>query len=111
MEIKNKNGYLFLIASRNYKKNSLIKKLQGKILKKPTKFTIEIGPSKHILDKYGIYMNHSFNPNCKIFNQSIISIKNIKKGDELTFNYNTNETKMSNPFKNKNTDKIVKGKK
>ncbi len=38
-------------------------------------------------------LNHSCNPNCYIDfeNLNLIALKDIKKGDELSFNYNTSE--------------------
>ena len=56
-------------------------------------------------------MNHSFGPNCKIEDGYVVSIKNININDELTFNYNDNETEMACPFNDNITKKIVSGKK
>lgn len=101
MEVKfcervNGNG-LFSLQEHNI--NDIIHKLNGDITNKPCKYSIEISENKHIIDKYGIYMNHSFTPNCIIVNNNIVAIKKINKGDELHFNYNQNETKMAAPFK------------
>ena len=74
------------------------------------KANIEIDKNQHIEDKYGIYMNHSFYPNCKIHSGHIVCIKNINIGDELTFNYNDNETNMACPFIDTITKQKVSGK-
>jgi len=99
-----------LFASQNYKKNEKLHKLYGIIYDKPSRTTIEISENKHIDDDFGIYMNHSFSPNCKIENSYIVALHDINEKDELTFNYNENETYMACPFIDFETKKQVKGK-
>ena len=43
-------------------------------------------------------MNHSFKPNTKISGRNIIALENILSGDEITFDYNSNEINMAAPF-------------
>ena len=50
-------------------------------------------------------MNHSFNPNCIIKDGHIVAIKCISINDELTFDYNQNETSMMCPFIDQETQK------
>jgi len=109
MEIINNNNFKSLYSTIAYKKNQVILKLSGKILDKPTRTSIEIGKDKHIEDELGQYMNHSFQPTCKIENDCVIALHDIEKGTELNFNYNENETNMACPFVDKTTDKIVSG--
>ena len=52
----------------------------------------------HIVDKYGSFINHSFQPNVSIQGNLIIAIKNINIQDEITFNYNESEINMACPF-------------
>lgn len=94
-EIIGENG---LYAMKHYKENSVIFELEGPIISKPTRESIRIGENKHIIDAYGIYMNHSFNPTCKIVGKNVIAIKDINPDDELNFDYNSSEVNMSNPF-------------
>ena len=99
-----------LFSTENYNSGDLIRRLEGPIVNKPTRTSIEISEGSHIEDKYGIYMNHSFNPSCKIHHGYIVAIKDIKDGDELTFNYNENETEMACPFTDRDSGKKVQGK-
>ena len=87
-----------LIATKFYKQNKIVRVLEGNINDKPNKYSIEIGKNKHIIDKYGIYINHSFEPNTKIEDGKVIAIKDININDEITFNYNHSETNMCSPF-------------
>jgi len=109
MEIKTKNNFKGLYASKEFELNYKIHKLDGEIRSKPTKLTIEVGYKRHIIDSYGMYMNHSFDPSCKIIDNYIIAIRDIKKDEELTYNYNENETKLSNSFKDYITGELISG--
>lgn len=100
MEIKNSKttGEKGLFATKNYLKGEVIHVLSGKIYDKPTRETIHIGNNKHIYDEYGIFINHSFEPNIYINGRELVALNNIMAGDEIMFNYNDSEINMSNPF-------------
>ena len=105
-KIPNQKG---LFSTKDYKKGDLIHILSGKIFNKPSRETIHIGDNKHIYDKFGIYINHSFNPNIYVSGYKLIALCDIKVNDELFFNYNTTEINMANPFYIDNI--LVSGKK
>jgi|TARA_B110000467_G_C17824609_1_gene216782 hypothetical protein len=110
MKIKTQNENKGLFSDKKYKINEKIHKLAGVIYDQPSRTTIEIAKNSHIDDPYGIYMNHSFLPNCAIKDGYILSICNIDEDDELTFNYNENETVMACPFIDNATKQHVNGK-
>ena len=102
------NTYKSLRSTKEYTLGETVLNLEGEILSSPTKTSIEIGINKHIEDKFGKYMNHSFEPNTVIRECSVIAIKDILPGDELTFDYTENETNIAYPFVDKMTQKYVK---
>jgi hypothetical protein len=112
MKIKEKNdsNTKGLFSDKKYQVNENIHKLKGIIYQIPSRTTIEIDTDKHIDDEYGIYMNHSFSPNCVIKDGSIIAVCDINENEELTFNYNENETKIACPFLDHTTNQKVSGK-
>ena len=110
MIVKKNNGFNGLFSTEDFLENTIIHRLDGPIYETPSRTTIEIGVNKHVDDEFGIYMNHSFEPNCIIKDECIVSLKSIKIGDELTFNYNENESSMSCPFIDNKTKKKVFGK-
>ena len=87
-----------LFIKNTYKQHDIIYVLRGEIFDHPTRESIHIGDNKHIYDEYGIYMNHSFNPNTKIDGKNVVALKDIYPGDEITFNYNSTEINMACPF-------------
>lgn len=91
-------GELGLYATKDYPIESIVFTLNGEIFDHPTRESIHIGNNQHIYDENGIYMNHSFDPTTRINGTQVVAIKNIKCGDELTFNYNETEINMAHPF-------------
>ena len=87
-----------LFVKTEHKKGDVVYSLVGTIDKKPTRESIYIGNNEHIYDEYGIFMNHSFSPNTEISGRNIIALKDIHSGDEITFDYNSNEINMAAPF-------------
>lgn len=87
-----------LFVKTAHLKGSIIYRLVGTIDNKPTRESIYIGNGEHIYDEYGIFMNHSFTPNTEINGRNIIALENILSGDEITFDYNSNEINMAAPF-------------
>lgn len=100
MEIKlNSNINEFgLYSTKKYKKGEIIFMLSGKEFDKPTRESIHVGNNKHIYDQYGIYMNHSFTPTTYIDGYNVVANVDIEPGDELNFDYNSNEINMAAPF-------------
>ena len=87
-----------LYTTRDFNTGEIITKLKGELNLIPTKESIHIGNGLHVIDSYGRFINHSFDPNTKIEFNNVVAIKDIKKYDEITFNYNETEINMAEPF-------------
>jgi hypothetical protein len=109
MEIVRDGDFASVIATQDYEEGQLVNILKGDILSEPTRQSIEIAENQHITDDFAKYMNHSFNPNCLIQGHHIVALKEIKEGDELTFDYNTTESKLACPFIDRETNRLVAG--
>ena len=76
----------------------------------PTRHSLQIGKDLHlslnagrstdeILDRfYWRFMNHHCDPNTMIRRQSVIALRPIAPWEDVTFNYNTTEFDMAEPF-------------
>lgn len=89
---------IILCINKHVSKGDVVFTLKGPIYDMPTRESIHIGRNNHIFDVAGKYMNHSFNPSCKIRGKKVIAVKNIRPFEELTFNYNESEINMECPF-------------
>ena len=105
-----------LFAEQPIEKWKIILMLRGKELSKPTRTSIQI-QDKHIEDPKGGYINHHCQPSAYIEivpdfvgadpvsrNTTtpvaiVVAKKNIGKGEEITFDYETTETELLEPFR------------
>ncbi len=104
--IVKKSGFLEnqfgVFTKKAFKKNQRLFFVKGPVKSKPSIYSFSAGLNEHIEPQnedgdfdFGHYTNHSCNPNTivKIVRSSnvpyikIIARKNIKKGEELTFDY------------------------
>ncbi len=111
IEIKNKEGFKGIFAKENIGKDSVIFFLKGKITRRPTKYTIQIGSNRHLAcpairqthdepDYCWLYLNHNCDPNGYINADELAfrALRDIAAGDEITFNYLTTESELAAPF-------------
>ena len=96
----NRHGEKGLFAGKNFKNKETVLKLEGAITRRPTQYSIEVGSDEHITDGVGQYLNHSCEPNTEIerARREVRARRDIAQGEELTFDYNSNETEMAYPF-------------
>lgn len=93
-----------VLSSKNIRRGEIICQLDGKeisirqlirVYKVKLRDTdpLQVGDTKYLdLNKPYIYINHSCNPNAAIVRYNdLIAIKNIKEGEEITFDYSANE--------------------
>ncbi|HOZ62338.1 MAG TPA: SET domain-containing protein-lysine N-methyltransferase [Smithella sp.] len=91
-----------LISGKSFEPGEIVYRFPGKISQSvPTYQTIQIGADRHTLD-FGILanINHSCDPNTVIDteNLSVLALRAIATGDELTFFYPSTEWDMALPF-------------
>ena len=116
LEIKNTEGGKGLFSKNSFSRGDIVHVLEGDILEKPTRESVEVYGffkgsvrSVHIMDTLFMFCNHSFAPNIVIDkNQhTAVAIADIEVGEEVCFNYITNESQITNPFTDKNTNQRV----
>lgn len=74
----------------------------AQILDKPHRYTVQADENVHILPDPGVlqFMNHSCRPNTFFDTGTLLisALRDIRKGDELTFFYPSTEWNMDAPF-------------
>lgn len=110
--ITRKNDFKDLIYSdnKNLAKGEVVLLLTGKIFDHPIRESIQIGENMHILDDFGRFTNHSCFPTCVVKGNQLVSVKEIKYGDSITFDYNKTEDFLASPFLCNCCNKIIAGK-
>ena len=109
--VKVENGYGGVFAKEDFHIGESVYDLsRGDVVHAPSRTSIQMRPQIHIEDEVGQYINHSCSPSCKIDGLFVKAITDIKAGDEITFDYNSNEDAMATPFKCACCGKMIKGK-
>jgi len=92
--------------------NTIIFKMHGDFIDHPTQTSVQVGAKIHIEDSLAGLLNHSCTPSAKIDRQrhAVVSVHEIKKNEEITFNYSTNEDKLAVPFICRCCGKMISGK-
>lgn len=111
VEVREHDDFKGIFAKEDIVEDSVIFPLKGTISTRPTKYTIELGRNKHLtfpaarrgtddLDYCWQYLNHSCEPNGYIntAERTLRAARNIKRGEQITFNYLTTESAMAVPF-------------
>lgn len=84
--------------------------LDGRETDTPTRYSVQIGPGLH-LDPFDLlvpeeqvrwrpwmFLNHHCEPNAVIEGRSLRALRDIAAGEGVTFDYNTTEWEMAEPF-------------
>jgi len=95
-----------VFAKRNIRKGELLIDIEAMVVKKRVDYALQIGKSAYLLANYiDNFINHSCSPNVfvKLYENnknrvSYIAFKNIRKGQELFWNYNTTEWDFGKGF-------------
>ena len=96
-------GQKCLRSTTHYQPGDIISPFSaGKILRNPTYLTVQTGTKKHItlIPEFLQYINHSCDPTAffDTTRMELISLVEIKPGDEITFFYPSTEWEMAQPF-------------
>lgn len=111
IEMKRYSGYKGLFARKDIIAGSVIFPMKGIISTRANKYSVQLGQDKHIdfppvrkpnddLDYAWQYVNHNCEPNGYVnaAEYTFCALRNIRKGEEITFNYLTTESELASPF-------------
>lgn len=99
-----------LIAIRPIAQGTRIFTITGREIAAPTRYSVQVGASLHLdqdcardeLDLvsryFWRYLDHSCEPTSVIRDREVMAIRDIAEGDLVTFDYNTTEYDMAEPF-------------
>mgnify|MGYP003628684276 CR=1 FL=1 len=98
--VKNIGGYSGVFSGFRFNKGDSVYILPIRdISDKPTRTSIKIGEGKHVEDSLiGIYINHNCEPSCEIRGNLVVARRDVRRFEEITFNYLISEDKLAHPF-------------
>lgn len=111
-----------VVAAKDIARDDLILTVEGRLSSTPSKYSVQVALDSHIdvdnpklMERFsgGRYLwrfiNHSSSPNGVFRGVCLYALRDIKFGDEITFNYNANEYDLANPFVCWQTGKRIAG--
>ena len=99
-----------LVAATTIAKGTALFRLNGVETTSPTRYSVQLSHDSHlapapdateaeIVARYGWrFMNHSCDPTTIIRNREVVAVRDMQPGDAITFDYNTTEYDMAEPF-------------
>ena len=95
-------------ATQKIEEGEVLCRIYGRELSKANKYSIQVGEELHLeqdTDTSNVafsvaYLNHSCCPNCfiDVEGRALKALRQIKRGEELTFSYLQTEYEMESPF-------------
>lgn len=110
-----------LVAIRPFVAGDRLFRMEGELTSRPSRYSVQIGENQHIdlgightleeiLDRYfWRFMNHSCEPNTAVRGREVLACRDIEIWDDVTFNYNTTEYDMAEPFQCRCGSPICRG--
>jgi hypothetical protein len=105
--VVSRDGHLSVAAKKNIPAGNLALAIDGPVVRQPTRYTVQISANEHVdAEKIGSdgtyppwrFLNHSCSPNTRLEGRSLMAVRDIHAGDEVTFDYDTTEWDMASPF-------------
>lgn len=100
-----------LIAVQSITAGTILFRIEGFESRTPSKYSVQIGRDRHLDQRgardatdrvrrfYWRYMNHACEPTTRIVDCEVIALRDIAYGDSVTFDYNTTEDDLAEPFR------------
>ncbi len=110
-----------LVAIRPLVAGNRLFRMEGQLTSRPSRYSVQIGENQHIdlgsghsleeiLDRYfWRFMNHSCDPNAVVRGREVLARRDIEVWEDVTFNYNTTEYDMAEPFECRCGSPICRG--
>ena len=109
--IKEEGGRKGVYALKDLDEGSIVVDLaSGKLVREPTRTSIQVGDGFHIEDEVGCFINHLCQPSCKIKAFFVVTLRDVREGEEITFDYDESEDEIASPFKCECCGKMILGK-
>jgi hypothetical protein len=99
-----------LVAVRAIPAGARLFRIDGRLTDRPSRYSVQVDQHVHLepdielgagesSDRYHWrFMNHSCDPNAVIEGREIVACRDMEPGDAVTFDYNTTEWEIAEPF-------------
>ena len=109
--MRSREGFNGLFAARPFTEGEAILALEGELASRPSTFSVQLAANAHLEVPPGAdpledarfhwrFLNHSCDPNSYVRaeDRTLRALRPVSRGEELTFNYLTTESRLATPF-------------
>jgi hypothetical protein len=105
--VRGENG---VVATVPLSKGDEVLRVDGALVDRPSRTSVQVGEGEHVDVPPGVddarvrvefpwrYLNHSCDANARLVGRSLVALRAIAAGEEVTFDYRTTEWDMATPF-------------
>jgi hypothetical protein len=97
------------VATRPFEAGECIVELEGVLTARPSRYTVQLAEDLHLAPPPGLdpadttraawrFLNHACEPNARLDGRQLMAWRPIAAGEEITFDYETTELDMAEPF-------------
>lgn len=102
--------WFHVVAVRPVKTGGTVLTLDGEEVSRPSRHSIQLDEHTHIEVTGDVsleqlmahhpwqFTNHSCEPNTRLAGRALVALRAVRAGDEITYNYNTSEWELAEPF-------------
>jgi hypothetical protein len=110
VSVASANGQYGLFALDTIEEGERVLRIEGERTVRPTRYSVQIDENVHLDLSEGCslgdmttryawrFLNHHCDPNTVIRDREVFALRRIAPLEEITFNYNTTEYEMAEPF-------------
>jgi SET domain len=111
VRVSTSDGFHRLVAGRAFAAGDTILRIDGIPQATPSRYSVQVGPDEHIERPAEVtieeeearyqwrFLNHACEPNAMLVDRDLRALRPIRRGEEITFDYLTNEFDMATPFR------------
>lgn len=110
IQVRRGSGRAGVFAIRRIPAGAEILSLEGELVSTPTRYSVQLGEHQHLReptngptpspDTPWCFLNHACAPNARVdaAARRLVALRDIRRGEEVTFDYLTTEWEMAEPF-------------
>jgi hypothetical protein len=110
VRVTERDGQLALVAAVDVAAGGAILYLDGEIYRRPTRYSVQVGVGRHVDAPHDVdpkgqanryvwrFLNHACSPNAVLHERTLVANRAIRAGEQVTFDYESNEWDMADPF-------------
>ncbi len=104
------NNQFHLVATAPIDAGEALLRVEGELTHTPTRYSLQVDAARHIdvpvgtslreqLEHYRwSFLNHACEPNAAFRGLTLVAMRAIRQGEDITFHYATTEYEMAEPF-------------